>query len=430
MATKWHLWRSNSSTSSDSGEDRKKSRGSWAKITQILRPSEDPKERTPQDSTFLSLPFELQECVFSHLTRLDLLRLRATCWKLDQTLLHHVFREITIDCTASGSRRTGILLRHLGNPKCRAAQTAKTLKIENLVPFTHPHQSDWREQDLGSHFRPIQQNFVAPALKSFCNVTTIYWSVKVSEPYSNMCSTLASLSHLERLCLYFDRWCPTSVFPFDKFGPLRCLHVEGRDYTGPVDQGLLDSLRLLLARCTELEDFSFTLANKADQAFESPPPPSLRSLRITSLMGIREGLHNLVSLDVPFTTEESTAVWTFLATHGIQLRSITVGEPSNPLLDYLRTYAGLEELIVRRSLSSSSDASQEPFDPLLKSLCFEVLPLHEHSLAKVRLSPDSKDADGCPQHHRGMCIVKAEYLAAMGHDSRRGKQECCCGVIA
>jgi hypothetical protein len=245
-----------------------------------------------------------------------------------------------------------------------------------------------------------------------------------------MCSALASLSHLERLYLYFDRWCPTSVFHFDKFGPLKCLHVEGRDYTGPVDQGLMDALRQLLARCTELEDFSFTLADKADQLFTSSPPSSLRSLRLTSLKGIREGLQNLVSLDVPSNTEDGAALWTFLATQGVQLRSITVAEPSNPLLDYLRTYAGLEELTVRKSLSCSSSMSRGPFDPLLKSLCFDVLPLHEESLTKVCLSPDTgKDAEGERHQHRGMCLVKAQYLLAMGHHELRNRG-CSCEVVA
>ncbi|EAU85228.2 hypothetical protein CC1G_06244 [Coprinopsis cinerea okayama7 len=432
MASKWKMLRSLAAagkleTEKEDGEERRSLSSKIAKVFAGMGKDVRPLQASP----LLELPYELLDRILFFLDREDLMTLRAVCYRLDELLLDQLFSEISINCTQYGSQRTGALLRQLSTGKSRVSRVAKTLHIANLVPFTHPAQSNWQETDLDQGLRPIQQSYLAPALRALRNITTVHWSVKVSDPYSSMCDALAALPHLDSLYLYLDRWTHSTLFPFDKFHDLKLkrLHFESGDYFRPITCETIPHLRKIIAGSPDLEELSFTplliqgpRITTLDDLFirdgetkkclkENGGVLPLTSIRLAYPMLSKEmhtwgALKNLVSLDITNGQADIRPLWKFFSAHSFELQVIKVGNLSFELIEYLLTYTGLRELHLRSVFAAEGKESSRK--ELMTALCRDGLPQHGYSLEMLSLEAPDSDVN------EEWCLMP-EYASWIGH---------------
>ncbi|TFK21477.1 hypothetical protein FA15DRAFT_758694 [Coprinopsis marcescibilis] len=366
-----------------------------SKIARVFAGKTGERDRPVQQSSFLDMPYELLDRVMFFVPKSDLCAARATCYQLGEMLQERFFGEIWVDCVKHGSRRTGAFFRQLATGKSRASTFTKTLHIVNLVPFTHPAQSEWQNPDIDSHLRPIQQNFVAPAFKALRNVTTVHWRLKISDPYGTMCDALAGTASLRNLHVYFDRWARDAVFPFDKFGGLQRLFIHPGGYTDPINCETIPSIRKLIAGSPNLRELGFMVVPRTTQPqqvtfddFFLPDAPILISaLHISSSFTSQRMrawglLDKLTVLDIPNADPlGDNALWKLFAAKGLQLQALKITYFSQKLVDYLMTYDGLAELVVREAHVAGEVAREIVHSRLFN----DVLPMHRRSLRKLQL---------------------------------------------
>ncbi|KAJ3543557.1 hypothetical protein NMY22_g3104 [Coprinellus aureogranulatus] len=176
--------------------------------------------------------------------------------------------------------------------------------------------------------------------------------------------------------------------------------------------GITEELRHLLSASPGIERFevlgpaehrpSLNFISLVEGALREPDfQPSLRELNLQSLhiptssVGrALQYLANLTSLTVSNVEPYHQELWKAFANRRIKLKELTVEEPTQPLVDYLGTYCGLQlfclkHLVLGRRYVGKGYISDE----IQRGILDEALPHHSESLVDIRFAypPDHSD---------------------------------------
>ncbi|KAF8155766.1 hypothetical protein B0H34DRAFT_714725 [Crassisporium funariophilum] len=309
------------------------------------------------------------------------------------------------------------------SPACQHAQTLNLLcldPIEARGPSTRgyypPHAAKLNKasRKKAANTKTLIRLHLGKAIAGLQNIRHVKWRMSTEESMMEIITSLGALPHLESLALSFPT-IPISLsrYPVNKIKRLRSLSISFHGcYTHAHSNKnfFMEGIGELIASNHMLSDLSMDGLGLSSGYFQFQdlfPPSSatsslkLRTLAISGLefdadIKIPFNLGSLVSLSISnlLTRSSDSKIWKELASTQVHLTKVVVSSLTPPLLNYLRSYSGLETLVV---LKHESDLSLGPFYN-------EILPMHCDSLTNLSLRT-ARSTDLC---------LKPEYAEALG----------------
>ncbi|RXW17103.1 hypothetical protein EST38_g8757, partial [Candolleomyces aberdarensis] len=403
MSTMWKILPSRGNAKAEDGEASAGSPPRLPKIaSRIAKAFGKSKEARPtceQCGPLLSLPYELLEQILDKVdSKKDLCSLRSTCTQLNEYLEPSVWEDLVIDSAQRGSHKTGDLIKALASEKIPCSSWTTTLHINSMVIFSSSTQANWKDPNMDSRLKPLQDHYIAPGFKSLRNLKRVHWKLKLYDPYATTVEGLAAVPSLEELFITFDHWASASIFPLDKFSNLTVLSLEEdarqwgvcRAMTTMIRKAIQASPNLVDLRIAiRFEDTTVTLDDIFGETLTMPAlEPRLQHLRALDeyWVSFRHSggvLSHLTSLEIPNLSPERTfGLWNVLATRGIRLLSITVVALSSELVRFLTSFVGLQKLHIKCA------SFLEDTEGLSSQLYNNVLPQHQATLTTFLLRTD------------------------------------------
>ncbi|KAF5362860.1 hypothetical protein D9758_007028 [Tetrapyrgos nigripes] len=369
----------------------------------------------------LSLPSELLEDILEKVERLnDRKTLRLTCSRLALILRPFVLKEITLNIHKYKLNPGLSLLRALASPDNVYSQCVRTLYIDSLAPsfFPDPEFEEKKEacnytyqlhglarewvsdgEDQPTREYEELRTLLEPALQSLKYLMAVRWRWHhkdewAMEPVMQLLPSFRSLREFSFCAPLLRRAIPfpeintnLKVLSIDISLPT---HSSSFEFIAPLIRHLLSRSKCLSSlhfdvKCLGLDPSSLlnfstlgspqrslithlSLGGWSRQAFEIPNYfPNLTSLQLRSHYGN--------TLEPLFSGLQSKQ---------IHLQRLVLDIVTEPVLDYIATYSGLEVL----SLKGPKWYSQPTYNENAERFYQQILPLHNDSLVKLEMEPE------------------------------------------
>lgn len=249
------------------------------------------------------------------------------------------------------------------------------------------------------------------------------WDLRAIKFMDTVIDGLTMLAHLEELQIDFagypftelnERSSP-EIIPFHRFRHLRSIAIGGANLPATYAAECVQQIHAFVKGGGELTSLALALPASNNLAQPTPPLvlheiyhnvprtsfPALRNLRLSGYslqldVATVLLLRGLTALDIAHATDihvsgVDSALWRGLQAGGIRLKELVVQAITAPLLHYLSSYMGLEQLTahggrytrVRLDWAAEQRAINEA-QRLSHELCCRVLPLHSGSLVAYK----------------------------------------------
>ncbi|KJA19995.1 hypothetical protein HYPSUDRAFT_68765 [Hypholoma sublateritium FD-334 SS-4] len=379
------------------------------------------------------------------LSKHDLAELRLVCQGFRRAVDPYVFSEIDFDfgpefksgsfCKLQKAPKDLEILNQGANPFCRYA---KTLRINYVMRIdrTFPEPTAYCSSDT-----------IFQAIISLKNVRVVHWDLRAIKFMDAVINGLTFLAHFEELHIDFaghpftDSTEPSSpdLIPFHRFRHLHSIAIGGVNLPATYAAGCVEQLHAFVNGGGELTCLALALPVSKNSEQHLPLSvlhdiyhnvpltsfPPLRNLRLAGYSLQLDAvtiphLRGLTALDIAHVADihvsgVDSALWRGLKTANIRLKELVVEAVTAPLLVYLSSYTGLEQLTanggrytrVRLDMAAEQRAIDEA-QRLSHELCCRVLPLHSGSLVA----------------YKGINTVTTLAPSYMTYESMRGLSAC------
>ncbi|KAF8959968.1 hypothetical protein BDZ97DRAFT_1761114 [Flammula alnicola] len=371
------------------------------------------------------------------LSKTELAALCLVCRQFKSAAEPFLFSEVKYDFLRHAPASVMDYLQTLAERTNPAVQYAKTLRIRKLIPNLRgePCEGVLAREKLG--------HLIMQATRSLQNVRSVYWNLYTFDAMYSVIDGLVELPHIEELHLEFSnlpvQWQVSDTMPIRRFGNLRCINISGSHLSSILAMDLIIQIRTMVKDGGVLTHFGFTLPsgivgipNKCllhEIVQEVPRTSPLKlchlrvegySLKIDSVT--LPHLRVLSSLDVSRMPNEETGIqrqlWTGLRAASIQLRDIVIGGINEQLLQYLKSYPGLEQFAAHgewRGMQKGSDQADPPnLEALSRELYSAVIPVHMDSLVSFKaLTRWLTESPSCISYDNIASILVCKKLATL-----------------
>ncbi|KAF9479370.1 hypothetical protein BDN70DRAFT_993503 [Pholiota conissans] len=312
-----------------------------------------------------------------------------------------IFKEVTFNFFKSGFVTAVSYLEALANFTHPACRHAITLRIESLP--------DIRKVQEFAFSTTSMDLLISKAIISLENVRTVIWDCGRPDYSSGIVDALFKLPRFDDLRLIFDfhpqNYVPETI-PLCQFRNLRSLDISGSQMSVICSTDFANQLRAIFENGGSLSRLGLTgnpshgfldsdVQHVLHQIVQDMPPEAHLELQHLRLDGycLRfdsitvPHLRKLTSLNVSNTFSSmgigAQKFWKDLTSAAIFIKDLVVDEINEPLLDYLRTYAGLENLTIVGNRVQVGRGRQTKLKDFSRELC-SVLPLHKESLLSYK----------------------------------------------
>ncbi|KAJ3510844.1 hypothetical protein NMY22_g15846 [Coprinellus aureogranulatus] len=365
-------------------------------------------QRLAQSSGFLKLPAEVLHSILNqheYPRENDLSNFRLVCRLMNDVASHSALRVLRL----SGLKAT----------RMREAQLDAFTKNTRVLKLWRTGNG-LQEEEVVSQLQGAICDILLGKLK---NIRMVQWEVR-GWPTKCILDAVGSLPHLE--CLRLSRiaypssgvqehlawhlgglksitidtlWIPAerTVDAMNELGQLikaspqlECfqLRVIG-SASANIDKNGLD-LWNLVGHALRQSNFQPSLRTLNLPSLSIPPrPSSLNSVERPTLLY----LTNLTSLTVSNLEPYHQGLWKMFGAHNIELKEVTVEEPTVPLVNYLQTYRGLQMICLKCVSPERRRARHYVAAEVQHGLMQEAIPHHAESLLDIRFAypPDQSD---------------------------------------
>ncbi|KAK7464800.1 hypothetical protein VKT23_006006 [Stygiomarasmius scandens] len=391
----------------------------------------------------LLLPNELIGKICNEVDRLeDKKSLRKTCTRLGRALRPHLLANVTINIHKHNLKPGLDLLHALVHQKELCSPHIRTLHINSLSPSFFPDPDFEEKRDSAQHTwelyemvrgwvsdpeddknREIMKAHAAlnslldPALRSLHNLETFRWHWHWKDAEWTLQTIMQSLSSLSRIKEFSLSYTPHSsqrevmwrnpFIPLPELFNLQVLSLSilsektrsSRSNTTPAPV-ILPLMDHLLSRTSSLSGLhldtgissdascpNFPLDDIAPQLQYSITHLSIGGWSVDILPEIPTEFPNLSSLSIRIGRRSGHRLRTLfegLIFHQIHLRCLVSDKFTDPMLDYIASYSGLEVL----SFTGPNWYGDRPeYNRTADRFYSDILPLHQDTLVKLEVLP-------------------------------------------
>ncbi|PPQ68237.1 hypothetical protein CVT24_005045 [Panaeolus cyanescens] len=263
------------------------------------------------------------------------------------------------------------------------------------------------ETDTGNRtITRASKHTLISALSSLPNIQSVWWSITLADLHASceVGAVISSYSQLKTLDLYFYHCAHMSIPAIQLIGELESFKVAYHEVSGAseVNWKSLDDIAQVISQSPGLRKLAISLsANQSgylDQLLCYPSIKDTRKLRLRTMelrdcipsLNLLPHFHHLRNLSVlmrirlsqPEMIRYKTAsreFWSMASNAGITLNRITVDYVPKDLIEYLKSYRGLQSL----RLYDVSKMQLEPHDNMAMYLNDETFCNHKSSLATL-----------------------------------------------
>ncbi|RXW19360.1 hypothetical protein EST38_g6491 [Candolleomyces aberdarensis] len=335
--------------------------------------------------------------------RKDFCGLRLVCKALNDLVEPEVFSTVTIQFLRDDSGRWEAIpefLSSLASGTSPYVRWAKRLRLRGLIPIlaiTHwSHYDPWQGEEHQTMLA-CQKELLAPAIESLVHVEVVEYLASSREPYQNALSTLAKLPRLRDLLITFHTNFDFQNIPFAGFSNLDRIWLDDL----PMTPDILDGVKGLLARSPSITELvlkvsyglgstkveRLELSSMVEDIMQPNFSPMLKHLTISaSQFNLSPScvpfLRSLTSLVVSDFTVVQPSFWRALQDVGIRLRKLKGGRLRQPIMDYLLSYSGLQDITLQWS-----DEEFEEIGSIVSKFFHAVLPRHRDTIRSISFGP-------------------------------------------
>ncbi|KAJ2934110.1 hypothetical protein H1R20_g2993, partial [Candolleomyces eurysporus] len=346
----------------------------------------------PDRSILDVLPSDIMELVVqegkNHDSK-DFCNLRLVCKALNELVEPEVFSAVTIQFLRDDSGRWEAIpefLSSLASGTSPYVRWAKKLRLSGLIPIiaiSHWSQYDPWQGEEHETMLACQKEFLAPAIESLVHVEVVEYLASSREPYQDALSALAKLPRLRDLLITFHTSFNFENIPFAGFSNLNRIWLNGL----PRTPHILDGVKGLLVRLGSAQVERLELGSMVEDVMQPNFSPMLKHLTISASQFTLSPscvpfLGSLTSLVVSDLTVVQPSFWRALQNVGIRLQKLKGGRLRQPIINYLLSYSGLQDITLQWS-----DEEFEEIGIIVPEFFHAVLPRHQDTMQSISFGP-------------------------------------------